>query len=221
MPNHASPPPNVFVVDDDPDLRDSLLALLRALGYACCGFSSAEEFLTGYQQQPGCLVLDIHLGGRSGLELYEELLLRGDRLPVIFITAHASVSTAVAAMRTGAIDFLEKPFERSVLTDRISRALEIDARWRSSEDRYLELDRRIRTLNATDRETLDLILTGETNKSMAAQLFISERAVELRRQRLMQRLVVRNLAELLELTVSHRVLAEVRELHQMQHLPGV
>lgn len=208
--------PTVFVVDDDRDLRDSLMTLLGVMGTPALGFESAEEFQAFYQNQPGCLVLDIRLSGKNGLEMYEELLLQGHRLPVIFITAHASINTAVAALRTGAIDFLEKPFEREVLTDRIERALRIDTGWRESEARYRQLDDAMRELSPTDRETLALIIRGETNKAMAAKLLITERAVELRRQRLMQRLQVRSLAELLELTITHRVLAEIRELEHDQ-----
>jgi FixJ family two-component response regulator len=209
------------VVDDDHDLQESLLVLLRALGRSCRGFESAEEFTDFYQDQPGCLVLDIQMSGRNGIELYEQLLLRGKRIPVIFMTAHATINTAVAALKTGAIDFLEKPFERKVLTDCIDRALLVDANWRAGETRYRQLDAAIRTLNTNERETLDLVIQGATNKAIAAKLFITERAVELRRQRLMKRLKVRSIPELLELTVTHRVLAEVRELNHRQPFPGL
>lgn len=207
-------PPTVFVVDDDLDLRESLLTLLSALGYETLGFSSAEEFLQFYSTQPGCLVLDIHMTGKNGIELYQELLQQNKRIPVIFVTAHASITTAVAALRTGAMDFLEKPFSREVLTDRISKALEIDSVWRKNDTQFQKLDQIVRQLSDTDRETLERIIQGDTNKAIAAQLFITERAVELRRQRLMKRLQVRSLTELLELTISHRVLAEVRELRR-------
>ncbi|SFJ32710.1 response regulator transcription factor [Planctomicrobium piriforme] len=213
-------PPTVFVVDDDDDLRESLIALLWALGHSAMAFASSEEFLSYYDDQPGCLVLDIQMPGQNGIELYEELLLKGKRIPVIFITAHATISTAVAALRTGAIDFLEKPFERQILADRIDRALQADANWRASEARYRSLDQAIRDLNANDRETLEMVIRGETNKAMAAKLLITERAIELRRQRLMKRLNVRTVPELLELTVTHRVLAEVRNLNQQRPFPG-
>jgi len=212
--------PTVFIIDDDRDLRDSLLTLLTALGHPSQAFSSAEEFQAFYVDQPGCLVLDIQMPGKNGIELYEELLLQSKRIPVIFITAHATISSAVAAMRTGAIDFLEKPFDRQVLTDRIQRALQTDISWRASETRYRELDQSIHELKANDRETLELIMRGETNKAMASKLLITERAVELRRQRLMKRLRVRTVPELLELTVTHRVLAEVRALNQQRPFPG-
>ena len=201
----------VFVVDDDRDLLDSLLTLLRAVGYVTRGFASAEEFRAFYQEPlPGCLLLDIRMPGQSGLDLYADLVREGKRLPVIFITGHADVRTAVAAMKTGAIEFLEKPFDRATLGERVRKALEIDAKWREGERRYKELDENVQQLSGTDRETLEMIIQGVTNKAMAARLLITTRAVELRRQRLMQRLGVRSVAELLELTITHRVLAEIR-----------
>lgn len=203
--------PTVYIVDDDADLRDSLTGLVRALGHTVQAFGSAAEFCEGYRsQQPGCLILDIRMPGESGLDLYARLVREGQRLPVIFMTAHADVSTAVAAMKTGAIEFLEKPFDRETLADRIEKALAVDARWRDSEQRYRTLDDSVKQLSAVDRETLEMILEGVPNKVMAARLYITERAVELRRQRLMQRLGVRSVPELLELTITHRVLAEVR-----------
>lgn len=206
----------IFVVDDDHDFRDSLIALLHAMKHEVLGFSSAEQFAAFYESQPGCIILDIQMDGQNGLELYEDLLQNGKRLPVIFVTAHADIDTAVSAMRTGAIDFIEKPFDRTLLAERVSRALELDTLWRSNEERYSRLDEVVRELNATDHETLEFIVNGHTNKSMAAILHLTERAVELRRQRLMKRLNVRSLAELLELTVTHRVLAELRELNQLK-----
>ncbi|HWL10484.1 MAG TPA: response regulator [Planctomicrobium sp.] len=213
-------PSTVFVVDDDVDLRDSLVMLLRALGHIVLPFSSAEEFSSSYVDQPGCLVLDIQMPGKNGIELYEELLTQGKRIPVIFITAHASISIAVAALKTGAIDFLEKPFDRNTLSDRIERAFQADAAWRECDTRYQQLDQLVQGLSENDQETLKMIILGDTNKAMAAKLLITERAVELRRQRLMQRLNVRSLPELLNLTITHRVLAEVRELNQPRLFPG-
>jgi FixJ family two-component response regulator len=208
-------------VDDDRDLRESLLALLAALGRRARGFASAEDFRARYDStQRGCLILDIRMPGQNGLDLYTDLLREGHRLPVIFITAHADVSTAVAAMKTGAIEFLEKPFSQATLSDRIEKALQLDAQWRSGGERYREMDMRIRQLRSSDRETLQFILAGMTNKAMAAQLFITERAVELRRQRLMQRLAVRTVPELLEMAITHRVLSEVRMIqgcHDIVH----
>ncbi|ADG68870.1 response regulator receiver [Planctopirus limnophila DSM 3776] len=207
--------PTVFVVDDDEDLRDSVVTLLRASGYVVRSFVSGDDFASKYQQtQPGCLLLDIRMPGIGGLELYQQLLLQGRRLPVIFMTAHASVEIAVTAMKSGAIEFLEKPFESQRLLKLVAQALELDAAWRQSESRFERLETAVQELSATDIETLDLILQGESNKGMATRLFISERAIELRRQRLMRKLKVQSLAELLQLTITHRVLAEVRQLQR-------
>ena len=213
--------PTVFIVDDDPDLRDSLTTLVRVLGHPTRSCSSAEEFLRTYDpDEPGCLILDIHMPGQSGLDLYRKLLQDGVKIPVIFITAHADVSTAVAAMKTGAIEFLEKPFDRQTLLQRIETAMELDQQWRAGERRYAEMDERVQQLSATDRETLEKVLSGVPNKAMAAELHITERAVELRRQRLMQKLGVRSVAELLDLTITHRVLAELREVARNSPIRG-
>jgi len=191
-------------------MRESLVALCTAMGFAARGFDSGSSFREFYRpEMPGCLVLDIQMPGQTGLELYEQLIHEQKRLPVIFITAHADVSTAVAAMKTGAIEFLEKPFERHTLRERIEMALERDSSWRRREKDYRRLDQRIAGLTERDRETLELLLAGTSNKSMAAKLFISERAVEMRRASLMRKLQVRTLAELLELAITHRILSEI------------
>jgi len=204
-------PPTVFLVDDDREIRESLMVLLRPLERPVMAFENGESFYHFYDGTvPGCLILETHLPGRSGLDLYNDLIVEGKRLPVIFTTARAEVSTAVAAMKAGAIEFLEKPFDLQKLMERIRTAIAIDARWRENERRYHVLDQLIRHLNRTDQETLNLILRGETNKAMSSQLHITERAVELRRQRLMQRLEVRSLAELLDMTITHRVMEEYR-----------
>lgn len=211
-PETCSTSPIVFVVDDDRDLRESLVLLVEALGLRTRGFSTAAEFRRCYDGQPGCLVLDIHMPGQSGLALYEQLLREGQRLPVIFITAHADVATAVAAMKTGAIEFLEKPFDRAALASRIRNALQLDAAWRRQDAEFRRLHSQVSALTRTDRETLELLLAGQSNKQIAAGLMITERAVELRRSRLMQKLGVRTLAELLDVTITHRVLQDVRRM---------
>jgi FixJ family two-component response regulator len=207
--------PTVFVVDDDRDFRESLVALLSALGHRVESFDSAQAFRDAFQAgRPGCVLLDIRMPGESGIEMYADMVRAGRRLPVIFVTAHADVTTAVTAMKTGAVEFLEKPFERNRLAELIDRALKLDAEWRQADQRFQELDQTIQKLSDNDRETLQLIFDGTTNKAMAAKLFISERAVELRRQRLMQRLGVRSVPELLELAITHRVLSELRAVRQ-------
>ena len=193
-------------------MRSSLEALLNVLGFAVRTFPSAGTFSRFYTvNMPGCLVLDIRMPRQSGLELYEQLLREGKRLPVIFITAHADVPTAVAAMKTGALEFLEKPFDRDKLLERVNAAILLDAQWRAREADFIAVEERIDRLKQGERETLELVLAGESNKSMADKLFLTERAVEMRRSSIMKKLEVHSLAELLDLAVSHRIRNELRQ----------
>jgi FixJ family two-component response regulator len=130
---------------------------------------------------------------------------------VIFISANADVSTAVAAMKTGAIEFLEKPIDCDKLLAHVRKAIALDAQWRRQDAAYTALAGRICQLSNRDRETLELIQAGESNKSMAARLFLTERAVEMRRAALMKKLQVSSVAQLLDLTITHRILTELRQ----------
>lgn len=155
---------------------------------------------------------------QSGLELYEQLLSEGKRLPVIFITAHADVTSAVAAMKSGAIEFLEKPFDRETLLDRVGNALRLDAEWREQESQIKTADELIAKLTERERETLALLQAGSSNKVMATKLGITERAVEMRRSAIMNKLQVNSVAELLDLTITHRILSDLRDAEK-QKLP--
>jgi FixJ family two-component response regulator len=200
----------VFVVDDDADMCRSLVALLEALGFLVRAFRSASAFRRFYRaDMPGVLLLDVQMPEQNGLQLYERLLEEGKRLPVIFITAHTDVPTAVAAMKTGAIEFLEKPFDKAALAALVRKGLKLDEQWRAREAEYAALKLRVEKLSERDRETLNLILAGESNKTMAAKLFISQRAVEMRRAAIMRKLNVRSLAELLDLTITYQILSEL------------
>jgi len=211
--------PTVYVVDDDQPLRNSLVGLIKAMEFSAQGFASAAGFHRFYRRDlPGCLVLDVRMPGQGGLELYEQLLHEGKRLPFIFITAHADVPTAVAAMKTGAVEFLEKPFERETLRAHLEKGLAIDAEWRRHEAEFNAIDQRISRLNERDLETLQLILAGASNKVMAARLFISERAVEMRRAAIMRKVEVQSVAELLELAITHRLAAEVSAIRTVARL---
>ena len=203
--------PTVFVVDDDEQLRESLGALLDVLNFDVRMFSTPGSFHRYYRpEMPGCLLLDIRMPRQNGLELYEQLLSEGKRLPVIFITAHADVTTAVAAMKSGAIEFLEKPFDRETLLDRVLNALRLDAQWREQDFELAAIEQRIARLSERERETLTLIESGDSNKAMAAKLYLTERAVEMRRSAIMRKLQVSSVAELLDLTITHRILSDVR-----------
>ncbi len=198
-------------------MRESLVVLLEALGYAVQAFSLASSFYRFYRPtMPGCLLLDVRMPGQDGLDLYAQLLREGKRLPAVFMTAHANVSTAVEAMKTGAIEFLEKPFERSTLQAAIEKALALDAQWRRREADFAVLEARIQRLSERERETLDLILAGTANKAMAEQLYLSERAVEMRRASLMRKLQVKSVAELFDLALSHRILSDLRRAADQQ-----
>jgi FixJ family two-component response regulator len=212
-------PQTVYLVDDDAEFRESLESLIIALGYPVRAYDHPTQFLHDYQSDwPGCLLLDVRMPGQSGLELYEQLIREEKRLPVVFVTAHADVSTAVSAMKSGAIEFLEKPFDHHRLAELIESAMALDLKWRASEDRFREIHDRVSTLSSRDRETLELVLEGATNKAIAARLFLSERAVEFRRARLMKKLEVRSLAELMELAITHRLLAEIRDARRQSPL---
>src|SRR3990170_80794 len=161
MDSDAENNPTVFVVDDDRQALDSLKVLLDVSGFQVRAFSSPGSFSRFYRaDMPGCLLLDIRMPRQSGIELYEQLLREGKRLPVIFITAHADVSTAVAAMKTGAIEFLEKPFDRETLLDRVRKALTLDAEWRAGDARFADLVDRVGRLSPRERETLSMIQAG-------------------------------------------------------------
>lgn len=204
--------PTVFVVDDDQQMRDSIIALLDVLKFRVQAFASPSSFHRFYRaDMPGCLLLDIRMPRQSGLELYEQLLKEGKRLPVIFITAHADVSMAVSAMKTGAIEFLEKPFDREALVEQLRKALALDASWRERDASFADLAKRVARLTDRQRETLELIRAGGTNKAIAAKLSLTERAVEMRRSSIMRKLQVRSVAELIDLTSTHRVLEDVRK----------
>ena len=213
--------PTVFIVDDDEDVRHSLTVLLRARKLTARSFSTPEKFHNFYRPEfPGCLVIDVQMPGQSGLELYERLLREGKRLPVIFITAHAKVSTAVAAMKLGAREVLEKPFDHQTLLERVERALALDGQWRAREENFAALHSRISQLTEREQETLQMIVAGGPNKHIAAQFGISQRAVEMRRAKIMQKLQVGSVGELLDVAVTFRVLSELRSAAAYDGLTG-
>ncbi len=220
MPPTTADNQTVFVVDDDEQMRESLCVLLEMLGFRVKAFGTPGSFSRFYRSEmAGCLILDIRMPRQSGLQLYEQLVSAGKRIPVIFITAHADVSTAVAAMKTGAIEFLEKPFERSTLLDRVQQALTLDAQWRQRNTEFAAIAARIERLNPRDQETLVLIHAGLTNKAIAGRLLLTERAVEMRRSAIMRKLGVRTLPELIELTATHKILADLRRVKVEQMHP--
>jgi len=195
--------PTVFVVDDDEGVRNSLRFLLKSVGLASHTLSSAREFLDAYKpSQPGCLVLDVRMPGMSGLELQQQLNVRGATIPVIFITGHGDVPMAVEAMQHGAFDFLQKPFRDQDLIDRIQRALERDARSRSALAQHEKIRQRIASLTPREREVLTLMTRGMPNKVMAAELGVSQRTVEIHRARVMEKSGAASLAQLVRMVMD-------------------
>ena len=201
--------PTVYIVDDDPDMRDSLRWLIKTVGLRAETFPSAASFLRDFAPNgPGCLILDVRMPGTSGLDLFEELVARGEGMPVIFITAYADVPMAVRAMKSGAVEFVEKPFNRQTLLDKVQRAIKDDVTRRSRLAASEMVQAKFRTLTEKEREFMELIKEGRPNKEIATRLEITPRAVELRRSSLMRKLGVRTLAELLRLTIVQEVVRD-------------
>jgi RNA polymerase sigma factor (sigma-70 family) len=193
----------VFIVDDDDAVRSSLRLLFKSLGLATTAYASAQEFLAGYDpDQPGCLVLDVRMPGMSGLELQQQLSMRGAMIPVIFITGHGDIPMAVEAMQHGAFDFLQKPFRDQDLLDRVQRAIERDAENRSAVRATEQIRERLESLTPREREVLDLVLQGKANKVIAGDLGVSQRTVEIHRARVMEKMEARSVAQLVRMVMD-------------------
>ena len=197
------PTATVFVVDDDEAVRNSLRFLLKSVGLPTQTLPSATEFLATYQpSQPGCLVLDVRMPAMSGLELQQQLNLRGATIPVIFITGHGDIPMAVEAMQHGAFDFLQKPFRDQDLIDRIQKALAKDAKTRAALKEHERIHRRFESLTPREREVLTLMTQGKPNKVMAADLGVSQRTVEIHRARVMEKSGASSLAQLVRMVMD-------------------
>jgi two-component system, LuxR family, response regulator FixJ len=193
-------PSVVFIVDDDPAVRESMGLLMASAGLASCGFPSARDFLAAYEPEvPGCLVLDLRMPGMSGIELQEELDRRGATLPVIFLTAYADVPTAVGAVRAGAVDFLQKPVNGGRLLERVRDALGMDSQSRARRSEAEGARERLARLTPRESEVLQLVVEGLTNKAVAKVLGISRRTVETHRARIMRKTDAASLPELIRI----------------------
>jgi FixJ family two-component response regulator len=201
--------PLVHVVDDDESQRTALLRLLSAGGFDAQGYASTGDFLLQpLPERHGCIVLDVRLPGPSGLDLQEALASRGVTLPIVFLTGHANVTSAVRAMKAGAVDFLSKPVERETLFEAIGRALVRDEARRASRDEAIRLRERFASLTAREREVLDLIVAGRLNKQIADQIGLAERTVKAERAQLMAKLGASSPAELGVMAERLRTLSE-------------
>jgi len=190
----------VYVVDDDEAVRDSLQFLLESVDLECRTYASATEFLEDHNpDQHSCLVADIRMPGMSGLDLQAELNRRSSTIPVLFITGHGDVPMAVDAMKSGALDFIQKPFRDQDLLDRIHQALERDQERRDDNRETAEIRDRVARLTGRETEVMQRVVQGQANKVIALDLGVSQRTVEIHRARVMQKMGARSLAELVRM----------------------
>jgi RNA polymerase sigma factor (sigma-70 family) len=195
----------VFIVDDEEAVRDSLQWLLESSGLKVALFDSAEAFLQGYDPaQPGCLVVDVRMPGMSGLELQEKLTEQHYSIPVIFITGHGDVPMAVQAVKHGAADFLEKPFNDKELLQIVQRCLEQDQQQRAKQQQVDSTQSRLASLTPREREVMQLVVAGKLNKQIADQLNISIKTVEAHRAKVMEKAGAHSLAELVQIVLASR-----------------
>jgi FixJ family two-component response regulator len=190
--------PTVFVVDDDAAVRKSLVRLLKSAGYHTESFASADEFLERWQANPvpGCVLLDIMMPGLDGLQLQQKLETSAHEIPIIFITGHGDIPSSVKAMKAGAVDFFPKPFNDEDLLKAIREAIERDQQERSERAGRAEAARRFETLTAREREVMALVVRGMLNKQIAFALGASEKTVKIHRGRVMEKMNVQSIADL-------------------------
>ena len=188
---------SVLVIDDDPEFRASVARLLRTIGLNTRQFSSVPEFLkAGCPEGPACLVLDVRMPGRSGLELQRDLATTNSQLPIIFITSHADVPMTVQAMKGGAIEFLTKPFRPQDLLDAVEAGLARDRARRESERALAMTKERFDVLSSREREVMLLVVAGRLNKQIASEIGIAEATVKVHRANLMRKMKARSFPEL-------------------------
>ena len=196
----TEPARTVYVVDDDASVRKSFGRLLRTAGYQVETFASADEFLSHpLSIEPGCLLLDLKMPGRNGLELQETLVAARKAIPIIFVTGHGDVSTSVRAMKGGAVDFLTKPYSAEDLLEAVERAIAKDKRDRRERAQLTDLETRARALTPREAEVLRLVVRGLLNKQVAAELGISEKTVKVHRARVMQKMRADSMADLVRM----------------------
>lgn len=195
----------VFVVDDDPAMCESLCWLIESIGLKARSFASAAEFLNEYDpNRPGCLVTDVRMPGMSGLELHARLAEKRSPLPVLLITGHGDVPMAVRALKNGAFDFLEKPFNDQALLERIQQAILQDHQQRERNRNNQQFQAKLATLTPRERQVLDLVVQARLNKQIAALLELSEKTIETHRANVMRKMKVATVVELVRMVLEHQ-----------------
>jgi FixJ family two-component response regulator len=194
----TEPHPTVFVVDDDDAVRKSLVRLLKSAGYRAESFASADEFITCWKRNPlpGCALLDLQMPGIDGLELQRELINSAHEIPIIFITGHGDIPSSVKAMKAGAVDFFSKPFNDEDLLQAIREALQRDRQARTDHSERAAVAARLATLTPREHDVLELVVRGMLNKQIAAALGASEKTIKIHRGRVMEKMKVRSVADL-------------------------
>ena len=197
------PQGTVFVVDDDPDARQSLKRLIESVGLPVQTYGNAQEFLDAYDPSVrGCLLLDIRMPGMSGLDLQGELTAAGISIPIIMISGHGDIRMAVEAVQRGALDFIEKPFRAQPLLDRIHEALVRDTELRETEASKSAAAKRLAGLTFRERQVLDRVVAGESTKEIAANLGLSPKTVDWHRAKLMDKLQAHTPTELVRMVIT-------------------
>ena len=198
---------SVFIVDDDELVRDLLEQLIKSVGLKVETFSSAKVFLETFNppDNPCCLISDIRMPGLSGLDLQEELSKIGCSIPIIFITGYGTVPMSVRAMKAGAVDFLQKPFENQELIEIVHRAIEKNRKEKLQQDEIKDIEQRLKSLTKRELEVVDLVVNGILNKDIANSLYMSENTVKTHRRHIMQKMEIGSSTELVRLIEKYRI----------------
>ena len=193
-------PPIVFIVDDEPAVLKGLSRLLRSSGLAVETFLSSQDFLNHFlPNTPGCLVLDVAMPGLNGLDLQKALAAKGSAVPIIFLTGHGDIPMSVQAMKRGAADFLTKPVNDDDLLKAVRSAIGADRKTRQARAEVADIQQRLMTLTPREREVMDHVLSGQLNKQSAADLGIVEKTIKVHRARMMEKMKVHSVADLVRL----------------------